>query len=78
MKLFGLEDSTRFHAQYHYLLISGHPSCLKFTPNMIISTKKYGWQCIECKSCAICGTSENDVSFGKIIILLFTFWPLLS
>jgi len=39
---------------------SGHPSCLKFTPNMIVSTKRHGWQCIECKSCAICGTSEND------------------
>ncbi|CAJ0914180.1 unnamed protein product, partial [Mesorhabditis belari] len=39
---------------------SGHPSCLKFTPNMQLSTTKFGWQCIECKSCAICGTSEND------------------
>ncbi|VDP39704.1 unnamed protein product [Soboliphyme baturini] len=39
---------------------AGHPSCLQFTANMIISTKKYGWQCIECKSCAVCGTSEND------------------
>ncbi|MFH4979774.1 hypothetical protein AB6A40_006483 [Gnathostoma spinigerum] len=39
---------------------SGHPSCLKFTENMITSTRKYGWQCIECKSCAICGTSDND------------------
>jgi len=39
---------------------AGHPSCLNFTPNMIISTKKYGWQCIECKSCYVCGTSEND------------------
>ncbi len=27
-----------------------HPVCLNFTPNMIISTKKYDWQCIECKS----------------------------
>ncbi|KAL3098059.1 hypothetical protein niasHT_027604 [Heterodera trifolii] len=39
---------------------SGHPTCLKFTKNMLVSTKRYGWQCIECKSCAICGTSEND------------------
>jgi zinc finger protein ubi-d4 len=38
----------------------GHPSCLQFTPNMIISVKKYPWQCIECKSCGICGTSDND------------------
>lgn len=41
---------------------SGHPTCLQFTPNMIISTKRHGWQCIECKSCAMCGTSENDVN----------------
>jgi len=38
----------------------GHPSCLQFTSNMIISVKKYPWQCIECKSCGICGTSDND------------------
>lgn len=39
---------------------SGHPSCLQFTPNMIISVKRYRWQCIECKYCSICGTSDND------------------
>ncbi|GMR58798.1 hypothetical protein PMAYCL1PPCAC_28993, partial [Pristionchus mayeri] len=39
---------------------SAHPSCLKFTENMRVSTSKFGWQCIECKSCAICGTSDND------------------
>ncbi|XP_064604045.1 zinc finger protein ubi-d4 B-like [Liolophura sinensis] len=39
---------------------SGHPTCLQFTPNMIISVKKYPWQCIECKSCGLCGTSDND------------------
>jgi zinc finger protein ubi-d4 len=39
---------------------SGHPSCLQFTPNMMISVKKYRWQCIECKCCTICGTSDND------------------
>ncbi|KAK7003198.1 zinc finger protein ubi-d4-like isoform X1 [Biomphalaria glabrata] len=39
---------------------SGHPSCLQFTDNMIISVKKYPWQCIECKSCGLCGTSDND------------------
>ncbi|ELT95039.1 hypothetical protein CAPTEDRAFT_19718 [Capitella teleta] len=39
---------------------SGHPSCLQFTANMIISVKKYPWQCIECKSCGLCGTSDND------------------
>lgn len=39
---------------------SGHPTCLQFTDNMKISVKKYPWQCIECKTCTLCGTSEND------------------
>merc|ERR1712223_628185 len=39
---------------------SGHPTCLQFTDNMIISVRKYPWQCIECKTCTLCGTSEND------------------
>lgn len=40
----------------------GHPSCLQFTLNMIISVKKYRWQCIECKCCSLCGNSDNDVA----------------
>jgi len=39
---------------------AGHPSCLQFTKNMMVSVRKYPWQCIECKSCTLCGTSEND------------------
>lgn len=31
---------------------------------MIEAVKTYKWQCIECKSCILCGTSENDVSLG--------------
>lgn len=46
--------------------ISGHPSCLLFTDNMIVSVRKYRWQCIECKCCSLCGTSDNDVSFSII------------
>ena len=42
------------------LSLTGHPTCLQFTENMIISVKKYPWQCIECKCCTLCGTSEND------------------
>lgn len=45
-----------------FMPVAGHPSCLQFTPNMIISVRKYRWQCIECKCCSICGTSDNDVS----------------
>ncbi|CAH8512035.1 unnamed protein product [Heterobilharzia americana] len=37
-----------------------HFSCLQFTPNMIASVHTYRWQCIECKTCWLCGTSEND------------------
>ncbi|KAI5098678.1 zinc finger protein neuro-d4 isoform X1 [Silurus meridionalis] len=40
---------------------SGHPSCLQFTINMTAAVRTYRWQCIECKSCSLCGTSENDV-----------------
>ncbi|CAI5445528.1 unnamed protein product [Caenorhabditis angaria] len=39
---------------------SGHPSCLSFNKNVTVIINRYGWQCIECKSCTICGTSEND------------------
>uniref|UniRef100_A0A8C4WUG6 D4, zinc and double PHD fingers family 1 n=2 Tax=Eptatretus burgeri TaxID=7764 RepID=A0A8C4WUG6_EPTBU len=39
---------------------SGHPTCLQFTDNMRAAVRTYRWQCIECKSCSLCGTSEND------------------
>lgn len=39
---------------------SAHPTCLNFTSNIVLSVKKYNWQCIECKSCGLCGTSDND------------------
>lgn len=45
----------------HGFLPTGHPSCLQFTPVMMAAVKTYRWQCIECKCCNICGTSENDV-----------------
>ena len=45
-----------------FLLPLGHPTCLQFTLNMTEAVKTYKWQCIECKSCILCGTSENDVS----------------
>lgn len=45
-----------------FFIVIGHPTCLQFTANMIVSVRKYRWQCIECKCCSICGTSDNDVS----------------
>ena len=53
-----------------FFYVTGHPTCLQFTTNMTISVKKYPWQCIECKSCGLCGTSENDVS--ALIVTIFT------
>ena len=53
-------------------LVTGHPSCLQFTANMIISVKQYRWQCIECKCCSLCGTSDNDVSYS-LFIFFFSF-----
>ncbi|KAK2491970.1 hypothetical protein MC885_014681 [Smutsia gigantea] len=32
----------------------------QFTVNMTAAVRTYRWQCIECKSCSLCGTSEND------------------
>lgn len=52
--------------------IPAHPTCLQFTPNMTASVKKYRWQCIECKSCGICGTSDNDVSQYFLIFRQFS------
>ena len=46
---------------------SAHPTCLQFTPQMIIAIQKYKWQCIECKSCGVCGTSDNDVSLTETL-----------
>lgn len=34
---------------------------------MTEAVKTYKWQCIECKSCILCGTSENDVSLGDFV-----------
>ena len=44
------------------LYLTGHPTCLQFTPSLTDTVLMYAWQCIECKSCSICGTSDNDVS----------------
>lgn len=39
---------------------SGHPSCLQFSPALASVVLTYRWQCIECKSCSLCGKSDND------------------
>lgn len=39
---------------------SAHPSCMQFSETLSMIVRTYRWQCIECKSCHFCGTSEND------------------
>ncbi|KAM8826453.1 zinc finger protein DPF3 isoform X1 [Synchiropus splendidus] len=62
----GDQDSNRKTGQAEELVScsdcgrSGHPTCLQFTDNMMQAVRTYQWQCIECKSCSLCGTSEND------------------
>lgn len=55
------------------VLVIGHPTCLQFTANMIVSVRKYRWQCIECKCCSICGTSDNDVSIHWVVFFFNAF-----
>ncbi|CAI8017840.1 Zinc finger protein DPF3 [Geodia barretti] len=40
---------------------SGHPTCMQFSASLSLVVRTYRWQCIECKTCHLCGTSENDV-----------------
>ena len=42
------------------LFLSAHPSCMQFSAALSAVVRTYRWQCIECKSCHFCGTSEND------------------
>jgi len=39
---------------------SAHPTCLQFEGSLAANVKSYNWQCLECKSCSICGTSDHD------------------
>ncbi|KFR12848.1 Zinc finger protein ubi-d4, partial [Opisthocomus hoazin] len=57
---FGLGAGCRAALTHVPAVSAGHPSCLQFTPVMMAAVKTYRWQCIECKCCNICGTSEND------------------
>ncbi|XP_030629670.1 histone acetyltransferase KAT6B isoform X2 [Chanos chanos] len=45
---------------------SGHPSCLKFSPELTANVKALRWQCIECKTCSSCriqGKNADDMLF---------------
>ncbi|XP_030059079.1 histone acetyltransferase KAT6B isoform X2 [Microcaecilia unicolor] len=45
---------------------SGHPSCLKFCPELTTNVKALRWQCIECKTCSSCriqGKNADNMLF---------------
>jgi hypothetical protein len=38
-----------------------HPACLDANAEMLIVIKTYPWQCIDCKSCAKCNKTHDEV-----------------
>ena len=46
--------------------MAGHPTCMQFSTSLSAVVKTYRWQCIECKTCHLCGTAENDVSWSWV------------
>lgn len=38
----------------------GHPSCLDMTPELVAMIKTYPWQCMECKTCIMCGQPHHE------------------
>ena len=44
-----------------YDLFVGHPSCLKYSPELTARIKQEPWQCIECKVCSVCQDAGNAV-----------------
>lgn len=48
----------------------GHPSCLKFCPELTTNVKALRWQCIECKTCSACRIQgKNAVSYACSVLL---------
>ncbi|XP_053238412.1 PHD finger protein 10 isoform X3 [Podarcis raffonei] len=39
---------------------SGHPSCLDMSAELVAIIKTYPWQCMECKTCIICGQPHHE------------------
>ncbi|XP_058526360.1 PHD finger protein 10 isoform X5 [Ochotona princeps] len=39
---------------------SGHPSCLDMTTELVSMIKTYPWQCMECKTCIVCGQPHHE------------------
>ncbi|GAB1298622.1 Histone acetyltransferase [Apodemus speciosus] len=48
------EDFSEMTKFMECLSRRGHPSCLKFCPELTTNVKALRWQCIECKTCSAC------------------------
>ena len=42
---------------------TGHPTCLKYSPELVERICTEPWQCIECKTCCLCGEGGNAVGW---------------
>lgn len=51
-------------------LFTGHPSCLKYSPELTARIKQEPWQCIECKVCSVCQDAGNAVRNNYLVALL--------
>lgn len=52
--------------KYACLLPAGHPSCLKFSPELTARVKALWWQCIECKTCSSCQDQGKNAVSGWV------------
>ncbi|UJR10028.1 hypothetical protein I4U23_014251 [Adineta vaga] len=41
----------------------GHPSCLKYSDQLIAKIKTLRWQCLDCKKCIICHKGDDSLLF---------------
>jgi len=46
--------------------IIGHPSCLHFSPSLTERVRQTRWQCLNCKSCTVCGGMGQAVGDASV------------
>ena len=49
-------------------VLSGHPSCLQYSDQLVKKIRTIHWQCIDCKRCIVC--SKGDDSVSDVLLLL--------
>ena len=47
-----------------------HPICLDANNDMLTIIKTYSWQCIDCKSCAKCNKTHDEVSRQLLLMMM--------